>query len=154
MTTEAIVTDLDLDAIEMRAAGATPGPWATDPDSAWRRCHEAHEYVYATDPTDRAGIVALTGIKGEHVRNARDAAFIAHARTDVPALVAEVRRLRAELAEVNGRCDQTAAARDRYKRERDTERAVADQLRQDLREADDNYGALQQHIADIRNGDA
>ena len=48
---------------------------------------------------------------------------------DVPTLVAEVRRLRDQLAEVT---------------------AENDQLRQDLREADGNNGFLQQHIAEIR----
>ncbi len=46
---------------------------------------------------------------------------------------AEVERLRAELA---------------------AEQETSGQLRQDLREADENNGFLQQQIADIRNGDA
>lgn len=107
------LVNVDLDAIQQRANAATPGPWATDPDSAWRRCHEAHEYVYATDPTDRHGVVALTGIKGDHVRNARDAAFIAHARTDVVVLIKEVRRLAAELARNEREHGDTIDDRDR-----------------------------------------
>ncbi|WP_330438793.1 hypothetical protein OHB44_27880 [Micromonospora sp. NBC_00821] len=89
---------IDLEAIRARAAAATPGPWLTDPNSAWRRCHEAHEYVYASDPTDRNGVIALTGIKGEHVRNGPDATFIAHARTDVTDLCDEVEQVRDALA--------------------------------------------------------
>lgn len=88
---------LDLDAIEARVNATTPGPWATDPEMAWRLGGEAHEFVYAPEPADGHGIVALTGIKGGHPTSPADAAFIAAARTDVPALVAEVRRLREQL---------------------------------------------------------
>jgi hypothetical protein len=60
------VTDDELDVIGARANAATPGPW-TWPD--WDDCSEQE-----ADANNE---------------------FIAHAREDVPALVAEVRRLRA-----------------------------------------------------------
>ncbi|MHB8406220.1 MAG: hypothetical protein ACYDCJ_12435 [Gammaproteobacteria bacterium] len=64
---------LDLDAIEARANAATPGPWDTD------------EYDGGLRSTVTAGPITSD----------EDYDFIAHARTDVPALIAEVRRLRA-----------------------------------------------------------
>ena len=67
--------------IQSRADAATPGPWVNDGDvvqdlSQARQTGE-HEW-------NRMGIIAE-----EHVR-AEDADFIAHARTDVPNLVAAV----------------------------------------------------------------
>ncbi|MEU7771250.1 hypothetical protein AB0C44_07980 [Micromonospora taraxaci] len=106
-------TELDLDAIEARATAATAGPWTTGEDGlVWP--------PQMGDPV--SGSVWLP-----------DAEFIAAARTDVPSLVAEVRRLRAEL---------------------DDERLRVGELRQDLRAADDSIGFLQQQIDGIRNGTA
>lgn len=85
----------DLEAIKARAEAATPGPWdsrrsewADDPDlmtvdgepagDPWWVHHDG--WIDADD----------TGL----FMSEADAAFIAHARTDVPALVAEVERLR------------------------------------------------------------
>ena len=72
---------LDLDAIEARAEAATPGPWR---QTASRR---GYRDVLQTPDTYADRMIA----KG--CPNA-DAAFIAHARTDVPALVAELRAAR------------------------------------------------------------
>jgi hypothetical protein len=73
------MTDEELNAIEARANAATEGPWE------WRRWTN--------------GISA-----GDHDVGASchtfDCRFIAAARTDVPKLVAEVRRLRAENEEM------------------------------------------------------
>jgi hypothetical protein len=98
---------IDLDAIKARAEVATPGPWEEDGSEiyvvgsrAWvaESCHLA-EY----------GVTAHGDL---------DAEFIAHARTDVPALVAEVERLRADLAGV-GRM-----AREDYARAEQAEQAL------------------------------
>lgn len=104
---------LDLEAIEARANAADLGPWTAHDDGL----------VWA----ERVG----DPVSGSAEQP--NAEFIAAARADVPALAAEVRRLRAELA---------------------AERETSGQLRQDLREADDNNGFLQQHLADIRSTDA
>jgi hypothetical protein len=83
------LTEQQLDDIEARAAAATPGPWCTD---SWE-IYQGTEYL--------PGISLWIGetCRGtstpEQDRN--DAAFVAAARTDVPALLAEIRRLRAEL---------------------------------------------------------
>lgn len=73
--------DLDLDAIQERADNASEGPWIVYLGDTW--------YVHSADYSE--GVAAISG---EHDGNA---IFIAAARTDVPALVAEVRRLRAQL---------------------------------------------------------
>ncbi len=72
-------TELDLDAIEALANYATPGPWTND-------C-----YGRIVSPT----IHVVRGQGGCKIY--ADAEFIATARDAVPALVAEVRRLRAAL---------------------------------------------------------
>ena len=79
---------LDLDAIEARANAATDGPWTLHEDDG---------------DTFRAPAWEVRPASGEMVARLRDwasadAEFIAHARTDVPALLAEVRRLRAVVA--------------------------------------------------------
>lgn len=71
---------LDLDAIEARAAAATPGPWATSSEWSVRTGARDDELVACVQYKDHG----------------RDAEFIAAARSDVPALVAELRALRAE----------------------------------------------------------
>lgn len=73
------VSDLDLEQIKNRADKASAGPWTAHPDGL----------VWAPrlgDPVSRSEL-------------AEDAVFIAHARTDLPRLVAEVERLQRLLAE-------------------------------------------------------
>jgi hypothetical protein len=84
------VTPEELDAIEARAREARPGPWgfelAVDPIA------NDHPWVQLIAP---GGEVIAGDIP--HEETERDFAFIAHARTDIPALIAEVRRLREAL---------------------------------------------------------
>jgi len=78
------LTDVELAEIEARANAATPGPWEL--------CQsETHCHVVYPDDTH------VGGVDGEHWWPA-DAEFVAHARTDIPRLLAEVRALRKELA--------------------------------------------------------
>jgi hypothetical protein len=70
---------LDLDAIEARANAATPGPWVQSQRDMWM--------VYR----DGGGTPEIDVGGGYDIKE--DATFIAAARSDVPALVAEVRRL-------------------------------------------------------------
>ena len=93
------MTNEDLSTIEERARAATKGPWK-----------EVGEiYVYAPigmvsdRPLDedeewitRARGVGRGATRDEQVKNLK---FIAAARQDIPALVAEIRRLRKKLAE-------------------------------------------------------
>lgn len=95
---------VDLAAIEARAAAATEGPWAVllgNEIATGVENHGPHEASFEhkvcrldeldydedyAEPRDSGSLEA-------------DAEFIAHAREDVPALVAVVRRLRALLVE-------------------------------------------------------
>jgi hypothetical protein len=81
------MTDIDIDAIRRRADAATDGPW--------------------TGANYRMALAGLATSTGNH---AADAEFIAHARTDVPALLAEVERLRAELTQANEQRDRAVGA--------------------------------------------
>lgn len=78
-----------LAAIATRAEAATPGPWCTD--HTWD-IYQGAEYV--------PGVSRWIGEMRRDVANEpfADAEFIAHARQDVPALLAEVDRLRARIA--------------------------------------------------------
>ena len=68
--------------IEQRANAATPGPWAIYRDETWM--------VVSIDATNGA-VVAPEG--DNLILSVTDAEFIAAARTDIPALIAEIRRL-------------------------------------------------------------
>jgi hypothetical protein len=78
---------LDLDAIEARAKAATPGPWEGSTQTGvagggfLAQVFEGYGMTLAIATMERPNGTA-------------NAAFIAAARTDVPALIAEVRRLR------------------------------------------------------------
>jgi hypothetical protein len=83
------MTDEELAGVEARANAATTGPWEwkVRDDSGPLAMHSGDVIVF-DDGT-------AWGEYGSPMHNAAaDATFIAHARTDVPALVAEVRRLR------------------------------------------------------------
>lgn len=83
MTDQSVTAGLDLDALEALANAAAPGPWVKD-DVAGGSCrvYNDHDFV----------------IYDEGGHGPGDAAFIAATRTAVPALIAEVRRLRKQLA--------------------------------------------------------
>lgn len=88
---------LDLAAVEARTAAATRGPWLAASDNG-RKTGIAVVGTAAARGTGQA-IAVFAGTGG---RRHQDAAFTAHAREDVPALLAEVRRLRERLATVYG----------------------------------------------------
>lgn len=73
------MTDEELKAIEERANAATPGPW------------RGFDTGVLSGPRWVVG-----NEESRQFYNLADGRFIAHAREDVPALIAEVRRLRAE----------------------------------------------------------
>lgn len=83
---------LDLNEIRARCEAAVPGPWMQgDPFTDW---------VYGPDGD---GIAQVGYHPAWADRRADTAAFIAHARTDVLALVDEVERMRAKNTELNRR---------------------------------------------------
>ena len=89
------LTDADLDAIENRAAAATAAPW--------------EPFVFSDRNPNDEDFIRIGGLEDSqpdmyvhHWLGAaqvlvpwQDIEFIAHARQDVPALVSEIRRLRA-----------------------------------------------------------
>lgn len=79
---------VDLGAIEARAAAAAPGPWRPVRCGIW---------------SDTLTVVSDCADAGWTWCRAHQA-FIAHARTDIPALVARVRELEADLVEERDRC--------------------------------------------------
>lgn len=83
------MTPEELDAIESRANAAAPGPWR-----APRRKHLEQVVFFASDDPEDVIVLAGNSPGMKLGLSPEDAAFIAHAREDVPALVAEVRRLR------------------------------------------------------------
>ena len=78
---------IDLDAIKARCAGAMPGDWTRDdPDAQPWEIGRSGGMCVGWNPV----VVVLEGAFREG-----NAAFIEHARQDVPALVAEVEQLEA-----------------------------------------------------------
>lgn len=80
------MTEEELAAIEARAIAATEGPWTHDDTTC--------SVVADSDKVKDWSITDL--VTWENGR------FIANARADVPALIAEVRRLRVQLAKIAG----------------------------------------------------
>jgi hypothetical protein len=90
---------MNLDEIERRANAATPGPWTY---------HDGCGYVEVPPcgaiefkPGWERSVHFLARVHNNHVEGEDglgfDGAFIAHARTDVPALIARVRELETQL---------------------------------------------------------
>jgi len=110
------MNDEELQAIEARVNAATPGPWQTGSDlgGVWKKVALQRGLIlqsHIAESKSRMFIEDYCGsltmwdawqdeAKGREDRNAE---FIAHARDDVPALIAEVRRLRALLSPDEGR---------------------------------------------------
>jgi hypothetical protein len=103
------MSDDDISEIEQRVAATTPGPWhlrQLDDENAMNLI------AVSTAPDtglgerwpefDHGELVAATLVQQPRYVDVHDerwdenADFIAHARTDVPRLIAEVRRLRAD----------------------------------------------------------
>lgn len=83
------MTDEELGEIKARCLAATAGPWASFIEG---RDHEGgSSFIMVGDEGSRADDIELTGA------TEADQDFIAHARQDVPALLEEVKRLKALL---------------------------------------------------------
>lgn len=73
---------LDMDAIRQRCDQATPGPWKS--------------YVEGRDHDSGSSFIMTSGKDIELIgASVADQDFIAHARQDVPQLLAEIQRLKA-----------------------------------------------------------
>lgn len=82
------MTDEQLAEIEARCEAATPGPWA----------RKRGQFTRVVSFSDENGTVVASTYTSSFappkIQAMENASFIAHARTDVPALLAEVKRLR------------------------------------------------------------
>ena len=81
-----VLTDEELDAIEARCEAASAGPWVSMVEG--RDHTSGSSFIRTGAVDDRGENIELTGA------TVSDQDFIAHARQDVPRLLAEVRRLR------------------------------------------------------------
>lgn len=83
------MTNEELEAIEARAQAASPAPWRSF--LAGRDHTSGSSFIMTGEGAARGADIELSGA------TAADFDFIAHARQDIPLLVAEVRALRARL---------------------------------------------------------
>lgn len=96
------MTEEELAAIETRCDAATRGPWLLDDSGDIYSAggtytkYDREGYLH----TEWNGAICIVD-SGVYPPWGDDAAFIAHAREDIPALIAEVRRLQAEIAEAS-----------------------------------------------------
>jgi hypothetical protein len=94
------MTREEFEAIKRRADAATPGPWRNGVNIGGFS-DEEHD-VFGPKPTHGKAFICNYALKP-------DAEFIAAARSDVPALVAEVERCQKEVQELSDICKEHAA---------------------------------------------
>lgn len=106
------MTDQELAAIEARANAATPGPWKAIniPFRSGDNTYSFWEVYHDRDGVGDSGGWYAVGDDYTEIT----AQFVAATRTDIPALVAEVRRLRAIEAAARAYC--ATWDQERYKR--------------------------------------
>jgi hypothetical protein len=86
------LNDDDLCAMERRLDACSPGPWR----------HRLHGFIESDVDESIIGVTCQGHDASlERLPSAANAEFIAHARQDVPALIAEVRNLRDRVAELD-----------------------------------------------------
>lgn len=107
-----VLTAAQIAEIEARVSATTPGEWVVG-DHTPERHHEGPETVLLVLPPERAlfgthmVLARLNNCKGT---GAADAAFIAHARADIPALLATLRAQAARVAALEQEVTVQAAA--------------------------------------------
>jgi hypothetical protein len=108
MTDTTPLTDGQLAEIGAREAAATPEPWTWTEDGIQAANDEWVMWPANTGPGAAETAAGQLGACGRHTEtHAEDnLTFLAHARQDVPALLAEVRRLRAVEAAARGFADE------------------------------------------------
>jgi hypothetical protein len=80
------ITDAVLDEIENRLRATTQGPWKSYVEG--RDHTSGSNFIMTGEGADRGPDIELIGA------TIADQEFIAHARQDIPALIAEIRRLK------------------------------------------------------------
>lgn len=136
------MAELNLDKIQARADAATPGPWYDAGAGILRAVHtrtvgrkhirEVRDDIYLLSGAMFDTYEDFEGgpdLNGEPcVDSYYDAQFIAHAREDVPALVARVRELEAENAKLRTSVGHLSEVVDGYRAWLEDARAEADRL--------------------------
>lgn len=115
------MTPEELDAIEARAKAATAGPWTYE-GSGCIHTRATEHY----DPEDEAYVLEVLRGPDDPSRHTANGRFVAAARTDVPALVAEVRSRRSEILCLDASVMDLRAERDALRAEVERLRAVTD----------------------------
>ena len=87
------MTEEELAQIEARANAASPGPWTSFVEGRDHQSGDDFIRISELDAEDDM-YVSRHGNAGSRPPSTADQDFIAHARQDVPALIAEIRRLR------------------------------------------------------------
>lgn len=93
-TSDEVGHTLDLDAIEARANAATPGPWFHRQAGQHHPRDLKMPYDWIGDSAEQGKHKKVIITRAALYGGTPDYAFIANARTDIPALVAECRSLR------------------------------------------------------------
>lgn len=122
----------ELAAIEARANAATDGPW-----KSW--CYNENNPSYAVDAPRGASVAS-------QVNREANGVFIAYCKQDIPALLAEVRRLQRLVSKETTQ----AAAVPLLVRQLDRERVAVDALLVALEEADRDWAGVVTAVAAIR----
>lgn len=86
-------TPLDREAIERRVNAATPGPWTFEPDDDGGPLG----YILPADPHRPETLFETCNVWEQAYL---DGEFVAHARTDIPALLSALRRSHTRIAEL------------------------------------------------------
>lgn len=109
------ISDERLAAMQARCDAATPGPWYVEEDSGEDETTGAPwaELVGIAED-DGSPVIRKTDL-GPDSDNDDDWEFMAHARTDLPDTLDEIRRLRAVVAEQDARDRVAAGLLDRYR---------------------------------------
>src|SRR6185436_15609990 len=133
------MTDDDLREIETREAQATPGPWyahRTDDEvhsnaryvsiepSDFRHDNKTRMWAGSQQQARPEDVIAITLLQNPQLAIAdacdENTLFLAHARTDIPRLVTEVRRLRARVLELEVRSGKSDSVSDAARLDPDT----------------------------------
>lgn len=90
-----VLGDEELNAIDARCAAASPGPWKSFVEG--RDHWSGDDFIRVSGADDAPDMyVSRAGAGAIRPASVSDLDFIAAARQDIPALVAEIRRLRAD----------------------------------------------------------
>ncbi len=109
---------LDLDAIEKRCNAATPGPWLPACGTGWPEGLKAAMGVLIDErgpegvgwPLFPEGEAIPDGAPVGAFADPKDQMFAAHARQDLPAVVAELREAREVIRELSDLLDEVSAS--------------------------------------------